>query len=541
MLGLLSCVHLWFCEIHVDNSSIIRHFNIQIAFDNRRAQAPEGCVPGLAKMGTIPNDDYEEEEEIDIMGDGNARPNILQPTTRPTFMIIEPTESVVTTEALHGCDRSDDPSGEGDAHGPGPTETDINKPISNGQHASKIRLLTEPLEPQPPRRRGHPPGASKKTLAAQSAPQTRPPPPPTTADSASEPLTKRAKIQAELQQGHQPAPVSRSSFASFAATAAGPKPATSQPVRRPIMLETRREAPKYLPMSPSSLGKDSSSPGAALLHRPSHRVLPTQQQPGTAGSQPAPGEAYKSWLEENKHSQEQQNEALIEELPEMAPRHQPSAQELAADAACREFSALLPGLNPGREAIGQATAAALRAAAAGASARAVRIVLDAAAEAPGPKERLPYLYVLDSAIKVEFRHAQATKQLQGSQDENTMVSFPRAVGAGLVRLGELMSGDEEVRPKVAKLLGIWRREGLVAEKLIGPVLDSLENEAIQAAAATARSQEGDLMALLRATPLNAVVSLTYTMPVSWLFSLSVYQNTLTTLLCGISICVFFLS
>ena len=459
----------------------------------------------------------EEEEEIDIIGGGNTYSEGFQRAKRPTFMIIEPTESVVTTEALHGGDRSDEPSGEGDAHGPGPMETDVNKPISSGHAASRIRLITEPIEPQPPRRRGHTPSSSnKKTWAGSSAIKTKPPPPPTTADQATEPLVKRAKLQAELQQDVQPPPISRSSFAAYAGSAsAASKPTTTQPVRRPTMLETRRETSKYLTVSPGVFNKEGSTPASGSHHhRPQTQFFNQNQMDGN-GSQPAPGEAYQSWLQENRAgSQECQEEPLIEELPEVAPDYQPSARELAADAACREFSSLLPGLTSGREAIGLATSAALRAASAGASARAVRIILDAAAEAAGPKERLPYWYVLDSAIKVEYRHAQATKQLQGCLEDDTRGSFPRAVGAGLMRLGTLMLGDEDVQPKVAKLLGIWKKEGLVPANLVGPVLDALENDAMQAAIAVAKGTEGDLMALMRATPLNAVVSITYTMPVS---------------------------
>ena len=263
---------------------------------------------------------------------------------------------------------------------------------------------------------------------------------------------------------------------------------------------------------------------------PSHLVLPDahHQQAQAQYSQDAlaPGEALKTWLEQNKTVEEE--EALIEELPEEAPSHQPSADELAADAVCKEFEIVLQGLTRTNTAIELATGAALKAAAVGASARVVRLVLSVAAGAPSSRHRLPFLFLLDSAIKSEIRMGavqEKTTENDGIEASNVMQpALRRAVGAALPRLIDLLLGDAVIRPKIEKLLNIWKREGFVADSVIDPVIEAVkrdaekEREAAAAMAAAVKAilreeREKELMSLLRETPMNARMTLTYTMPV----------------------------
>jgi hypothetical protein len=326
---------------------------------------------------------------------------------------------------------------------------------------------------------GHPHGDNKiksPAPAAAPAPQAELPPllPSNGSSAPGEPLTKRAKIQADLQPDLQPIPLG-------AAAADGNK---SNP------LSGAEPTPATNNNNKSTNNKDNGSKNGDL----------------------APGEALRTWLEQNKVVEVE--EQLIEELPDDVPLHQPTAEELASNAACAEFQALLPGLTPAKEAISLAAAAALKVAATGASARAVRMVVDAASDATGPPERLPYLYLLDSVVKLELRQSQEQKEgkEEEKKEEGAQTGFRRAVGAALQRLVHLLLGDDNVRKKVDKLLGIWQREGLIAASLIGPVVESLEHDAQRRRQEAAAAQAQKLKSLLTSNPLSARLKIMCTMP-----------------------------
>jgi CID domain len=380
------------------------------------------------------------------------------------------------------------------------------------------------------KRRGRPPGSKNKIKPGDAAaPKTGVPPilPPHKAATSVEPLTKRAKIQADLQQGLLPVAIGTAAAAAvnnkINITGGITKPLL--PIRRPPQPQPLLDLPKL------SAGETPiSSPAMAVAvaaaattqqpaipspskNPPSAPAEPSSNKVGNRQGDLAPGEALKTWLEENKtHVVE---EKLIEELPDDLPLHQPSAEELASNAACAEFQAFLPGLTSAREAISQAAAAAIKVASTGGSARAVRMVVDAASNAAGPAERLPYLYLLDSIVKLEVRQAQEQEKEEENEEkreEGVQLGFRRAVGAAMQRLVHLLLGDDQIRKKVDTLLGIWQREGFIAQSLIDPVMESLEHDAERRRKEAAAEHTHKLKTLLNEIPLTLVMKFTYKMP-----------------------------
>jgi hypothetical protein len=386
----------------------------------------------------------------------------------------------------------------------------------------------EPQPENPTKRRGRPAGSKNKikppgsssTAGARAAPKTeeaalkQPPPSSQPAILAAEPLTKRAKIQAELQQrGLQPVAIGGKSNAGGAAVGSGiSKPSITPSIRPPSQLGS------YIPnLSTNIEATRSPLPAATAPAEPTPDAAPNNKSTNNKDQKTdsAPGEALRTWLEENQVVVEE--EKLIEELPEDVPLHQPSVEELASNAACAEFQVLLPGLVSTREAINYAAAVAMKVAVTGASARAVRMVVDAASDALGPRERLPYLYLLDSVIKLELRQAQELGgEEEGKKEEATTQlqhsSFRRAIGAALQRLVHLLLGDDQIKAKVEKLLGIWQREELIAASLIGPVMESLELDAARRKKEARVVQAHNLNALLKENSMSIVTKLMYTMP-----------------------------
>jgi len=429
---------------------------------------------------------------------------------------------------------------------PNINESSEEKEIKGGSYSSlKSSNIPETMT-KDTKRRGRPPGSKNKTKLgpppADVAPKADPlvrqqPPPPLPRQNAAslEPLTKRAKIQAELQQGLQPVAIGTASTASGRNTPGGTKPPVV-PIRRPSQPQSNpdlqnvsaKETPRSLATTAAAATVASETiPRSASSQKPT-LCSPLHKDPSPPDPLPngtksnitkfsgktadlAPGEALRSWLEENQVVVEE--EKLIEELPEDIPLHQPSAEELASNAACAEFQALLPGLTSAREAIGHAAAAASKVAATGASARAVRMVVDAASDASGPPERLPYLYLLDSLVKLELRQAREREgKEEEKKEEGVQSGFRRAVGAALQRLVHLLLGDDQIRKKIDKLLGIWQREGIIAASLIGPVMESLEHDALRRKKELASTHEKKLKALLKEMPMNAMMRITYAMP-----------------------------
>jgi hypothetical protein len=426
------------------------------------------------------------------------------------------------------------------------------KEVKGGSNNSKksdnlLKTMTKDSK-----RRGRPPGSKNKIKhiapPADAAPKVEQPPLLLPSQNAAlvEPLTKRAKIQAELQQGLQPIAIGTASAASGknSANAPGatkppvvpirrpPQPQSDSDLRKPSAKETSRNPATTVAAAAAS--ESIPRPASCQLYVPLPALCsPTQidppplPEPSTNNNNNnnnnkitkspgkktdlAPGEALRTWLEENKVVVEE--EKLIDELPEDIPQHQPSAKEVASNAACAEFQALLPGLTSAREAISHAAAAALKVAATGASARAVRMVVDAASDASGPPERLPYLYLLDSVVKLELRQAQEQEgKEEEKHEEGVQSGFRRAVGAALQRLVHLLLGDDLIRKKIDKLLGIWQREGLIAASLIGPVMESLEHDDLRRTKEMAKTDEQELKALLKETPMNTMMRITYRMP-----------------------------
>jgi hypothetical protein len=183
----------------------------------------------------------------------------------------------------------------------------------------------------------------------------------------------------------------------------------------------------------------------------------------------APGEALAEWLAEQNENATQPDDPLIEEPLEEAPRA-PSAQEVAARVACQELREMLPSLTLSRDSIAQTNAAVLKVAAAGAAPRAVAMVLDAAAAAPSPRQRLPLLYLLDMALRSELRHAPSMMPKNVGGQISPSPAFPRAIAAGIRQLINLLLEDDDVVSKAEKVLHIWRRDAAIPDGVLGEVL-----------------------------------------------------------------------
>lgn len=332
------------------------------------------------------------------------------------------------------------------------------------------------------------------------------------AHPATEPASKRARLQATISL--TPTPVSRS-----AADQNGEKSVGQQrgPSRQKIHAGDGvqpHEADKTHHTSNVIMGTSAGAFYQRSRQRGSASALNLDAEKQL--QQLMPGEALRAWLEENQTAA--QEEPLIEDVHEEAP-HKPSAAELAADAACDRLLSLLSGLTAARDSIAQATEGALVTAAAGAAPRAVRMILDAVNGAPRPRERLPFLYLLDSALKAEARNHQ-NAEATNSRDVPPP-SFPRAVGAALLPLVTALLGDPSVTSKMEKVLRIWHRDGLVASVLVDSALEVItagaetqrngENEEEQPVS-QALYTEGEAFELLRSVPMNAVLTLNYTMP-----------------------------
>jgi hypothetical protein len=440
-------------------------------------------VPG---PGILP----EEEEDIDITGQDVQ--HIPQMETDIPFLFF------VTPSGANPDDRVDHPGPQNGSAGPATNQ--------NGtRHAQNSGQL----------RKGAPTAAGAP--AAGPVRRAKPPPPrapgkqPAADKPSQEPLTKRRKIEDELRQGLQPVAIARSG-----AGAGGGGGAKGQPVRRPKPSKSRLEldpskiVPRNLPTAPPH----PSAARKPLAPPPPVAAVPSEPK---AAPQLAPGEALDAWLAEN--TVEATEEELIEELPEEAPQERPTAETLAAEAACLHLQSLLPRLTAGRESIGQATTAAMRVGAGAGAARAVRMVIDATAAAAAPRDRLPYLYLLDSAIKAELKNCSSPEHEEGMngapQQAQQQRPFARAVGAALVRLVELLLGDEDIADKVGRLLSIWRRERVVPEGLLAPAEEALAAEAARRAGGPADQDfNSHLDFLKRTVPMSAHMRLIYTMPVS---------------------------
>lgn len=163
-------------------------------------------------------------------------------------------------------------------------------------------------------------------------------------------------------------------------------------------------SPEDAEQSPESGPKDTAP---ALLPSPCENQKPT------------PGSAYEEWLRENNIQTEQEDEPLIEELPEEPIIHQPSQEELAADIAHADFEQMLSDLKATRDCIERVTTAAFKAVSlSNNAARAVRAVLHAATQCV-LKDRLPYLYLLDNALKKQIKmHMHDLKTKDSNNNKN---------------------------------------------------------------------------------------------------------------------------
>ena len=344
-------------------------------------------------------------------------------------------------------------------------------------------------EPPQKKRRGRPPGSGNKRPRGgktEGGPAQRAAPAPVVPAPAAvpqEPLTKRAKLLGDVNL--EPAPLARNG---------GDASAKAVAVKRPRAVAAPRPA-----VAPPLAAKEKPTPPAlAALGPPA--VPPAADQP-LGETQKS---AYDEWLEANATVEPEA--PLIEEIAEVV-QYQPSAEELLGEKAIAAFEALLPRLESSKESIGIATTAALAAAAAGKGPRAVRAVIDAVLACPNPRDRVRYLYLLDSSIKQEVRLAK-TGGASGAP------AFPRAVGAALPRLVGAMLGDADVLSRVETVLGVWRSQEFVSQALVDAALAAVAADRAALASAAVGSTEAQLQQMVRETSLNATLSLTFTLEVS---------------------------
>ena len=223
----------------------------------------------------------------------------------------------------------------------------------------------------------------------------------------------------------------------------------------------------------------------------------------------------------NDDDDDDDEETLNENISEETPLHyQPTSSEVAADAACDALRNLLPSLQGNREVISSATAVMLSAGMHGATARAVRMVLEACTNALKPKDRLPYLYLLDSTLKRDSKDSMKLGATVTSTTTTTSTTrcwgFSRAIGAALIHLIHLLLGDDDVCAKTEKILGIWQQEKLIPDALLHPGLEAVRADRDgrgnkPSLVVCPEDRKNEMLAAWRGMPLNAGMTLIYEM------------------------------